>query len=126
MRALVRRLLPLRAKEAVAVVLGSGPVVALIRLSTGNVIPHHGTRIFVGHPRISDYMVASIVWKYYERAEVDLIKKWVPATGDVIELGASAGIITALIASRLGPGRRLISTPFSTSKLTSRTATVSP
>jgi hypothetical protein len=91
MRALIRKMLPLGGKQAIANVRGSAPVVWPIRRWTGNVVRHHGARIDVSHPRITDYTVASIVWKDYERAEVDLIKTWTPHTGDVIEQFTALG-----------------------------------
>ena len=50
-----------------------------------------------------------IFWGFYESAELRLIRKHLPATLDVVELGGSLGVVAAHIGQRLEPGRQLIS-----------------
>jgi len=50
-----------------------------------------------------------IFWGFYESAELRLIKHYLPATLDVVELGGSLGVVSAHIGRRLEPGRQLIS-----------------
>lgn len=55
------------------------------------------------------WVLASIFWGFYEGAEVRFIEKYFKGDTDVVELGASSGIISAHIVSKLQKGKRLIS-----------------
>ena len=54
-------------------------------------------------------IVASIFWGFYEGAEIRFIEKYFNGDTDVIELGASSGIISAHILSKMQAGRTLVS-----------------
>jgi FkbM family methyltransferase len=75
----------------------------------GRVVPNRGCKIDTRHPSISPSIVASLFWGFYESAESRLVRSYLPLDLDVVELGASIGAVSAQIARRLGPGRRLIS-----------------
>lgn len=65
----------------------------------------HG-RLSVPH-NISPKAVTAIACGAYEYSERYLIRKWLPQNLDVVELGASIGIISREILSRIEPQRRL-------------------
>src|SRR5687768_4025361 len=52
--------------------------------------------------------VASIFWGFYESAEIRFIEKYVDGKMDVIELGASSGIVSAHIVRKLNPSAKMI------------------
>ncbi|MDZ4757534.1 MAG: FkbM family methyltransferase [Bacteroidota bacterium] len=52
--------------------------------------------------------MASIFWGFYESAERRLLMKYYDGSQDVVELGASIGIISSHIAGKLKPNRKLI------------------
>lgn len=58
---------------------------------------------------VSKTNVAAIFWGFYESAEIRLIQKYIDGNSDVVELGASIGIVSGHIASKLKPGRKIIS-----------------
>lgn len=51
--------------------------------------------------------VARIFWRFYERAELKLVARYLPSNVDVVELGSSLGVVALRIASRLDSGRAL-------------------
>jgi FkbM family methyltransferase len=105
----IRRAIPQALKEAAAGVLCSKPVGGTLRAIFNEGIPHRGHRILVDHHRVSATMVAFIYFGIYERAEIDLVAQFLPRDCDVVELGASLGVNSCNIASKLMPGCRLIS-----------------
>jgi FkbM family methyltransferase len=44
----------------------------------------------------------------YERAEIRFVKRYVPVGSDVVELGASLGVVSAHIAAALSPRQKLV------------------
>ncbi len=71
-------------------------------------IPHRGHRILVDRQFVTPTTVARIYFGSYEQAEISLVACFLPPNYDVIELGASLGVNSCNIASRLDSGRRLI------------------
>lgn len=57
---------------------------------------------------IASRFVASVFWGFYESAEIRLIERHLSKQTDVVELGASIGVVSSHIAARLGQGHRLI------------------
>jgi FkbM family methyltransferase len=55
-----------------------------------------------------DVVVSSLFFGTYESAEVFLARELLYPAGDVVELGASMGVLSAHIARRLAPGARLV------------------
>ena len=58
---------------------------------------------------MSNSMAASIFWGFYEAAEIRFVQKYIKGDLDVIELGASCGVVSSHILSKLSPKNRLIS-----------------
>ena len=54
-------------------------------------------------------IVASIFWGFYEGAEIRFVEKYFSGDTDVIELGASSGIISAHILSKMKQDKTLVS-----------------
>lgn len=105
----IRRAIPRGLKDWTANLIAGPTAGRMIRAWSGKTIGHRGTRIAIDHPRVSDEMVGALYWWAYERAEADQISRFLPRDQDVIELGASSGVNTSLIASRLDPKRRVYS-----------------
>ncbi len=104
----IRRLIPQSWKDAVAGMLCSELVGGSLRRFFHDEIPHRGHRILVDPRRVSARTVAFIYFGLYERAEVDLVARFLPDSYDVVELGASLGVNSCNIASKLRSGRRLV------------------
>ena len=104
----IRRLIPQAWKGAAAGVLCSKQVGKHLLKRFNNEIPHRGHRILVDPQLVSARTVAFIYFGLYERAEIDLVARFLPRNCDVVELGASLGVNSCNIASKLIGGRRLI------------------
>lgn len=57
---------------------------------------------------VSDQSFARVFWGLHERKEVSFVKRFLRGDTDVIELGASLGVVSLHIARALKPGRRLV------------------
>jgi FkbM family methyltransferase len=57
---------------------------------------------------VPDRIRAAVFWHLYERAEIQLIKRYLPRDLDVIELGSSFGVTAAHALARLDPDRKLV------------------
>jgi FkbM family methyltransferase len=104
----VRRLIPQAWKDAVAGVLCSTAVGDALRRFFRGKIPHRGHRILVDSQRVPPRTVAYIYFGLYERAEIDLVARFLPPDHDVVEFGASLGVNSCCIASKLMMGRRVV------------------
>ena len=76
-----------------------------IAMAYRNRIPSHG--LTINTQGIIPRNVAMLYWGLYEKAEIQFIKRYLRSDLDVIELGASIGIVSAHICRKL-QGRRLI------------------
>ena len=70
-------------------------------------IPYRGFKVAI-EPRVRSRIAAQLFWRFYERIELDQIEAFLPPDLDVVELGASIGVSTMLIARKLAPGRRVV------------------
>jgi FkbM family methyltransferase len=103
----LRLLTPGPAKAAIVRVLVSVPVDRCVRKLFKNGVPHHGARIPLDSISSSG-TAARLLFGLYERAETYAVGHFLPPDFDVIELGASLGVITCLIAGRVRPPKRII------------------
>lgn len=71
-------------------------------------IPCRGVRVDTSDPAVADAIKASIFFRIYESAEQRLVSRLLRADLDVVECGASLGVVSAQILRRLGPGKRLV------------------
>jgi FkbM family methyltransferase len=94
------------AKAAVFKTLTSGPMDVAVRTLFRNSIPHYGNRIRM--PADFHVNAAAIALRLYERAEVAMVRNFLPTDIDVVELGSSIGVVSCQIARRLRNGARLI------------------
>lgn len=72
-------------------------------------IPSRGHAISTDGEGIHPSVKAMLFWGMYESAEIRFVRKYLRSDLDVIELGASIGVVSAQIASLLQPGRTLTS-----------------
>jgi len=79
----------------------------LRRLSRG-IVRTDGLAISVRSPRVNGRTVVGIRLGIYERAERQFVKQYVPDSLDVIELGASIGVVSGEIARKLRPGTTFV------------------
>ena len=82
-----------------------------IRRLCGSRVPDvrwRGYRFNLADTAIAPRFVASVYWGFYESAEGRLIERHLSDQFDVVELGASIGVISSHIAAKLGSGRKLI------------------
>ncbi|WP_462187905.1 MULTISPECIES: FkbM family methyltransferase [unclassified Frankia] len=97
-----------RTKISIAGVLTSPAVGTVIAAATRNRVPNHGLRFDVADRDFTPQARAALFWRLYEGAEIRMIRRHLTTSGTVVELGASLGITSAHIASRLAPGSRLV------------------
>jgi len=71
-------------------------------------IPFHGLRFDTSIHEISPASKAQLFFKIYESAEVRFIDKYLPESLDVVELGSSIGVLSAIIRKKLAKETRLI------------------
>jgi FkbM family methyltransferase len=69
----------------------------------------HGVLIDVRSPMITRTTKAALFFGTYESAETRLVRKYLPRDLDVVELGASLGVVTCVVRRHISLGRRLIS-----------------
>lgn len=99
---------PARLKVAVADLLCSRPVGECIAAIFPDRVPSAGLWIDAPSPDITPDTKARLLWGLYERAEIRMLERHLPPFLDVVELGASIGAVSAHIARRLDPSRRLV------------------
>jgi FkbM family methyltransferase len=73
----------------------------------GNKVRHRGTTLYIERKFAKSR--AAIFWNLYERAEVDQLRKYLRPDLDVIELGASLGVVSTQVLKILNPGKKLVS-----------------
>jgi len=98
-------LLPLKIK--VSKILLNEFVGRIISYKYKNLIPFWNCKIDCSSSTFTNKMKASIYFRAYEGAEVRFIRKYLPTHNDVIELGASLGIVSAHIIEKLENNARL-------------------
>lgn len=84
------------------------PIGYLIGAYYRDKIPHQDCVILTRSPNIAANVKARLRWGFYERSEMHLLGPHLRADLEVIELGSSLGVISAHIARRLPPDKRLI------------------
>lgn len=97
-----------RAKVLVAATLCRPPLGRLLARHFENHIPSRGCVIEVDGAGAAASTAASLFFGFYESAEIRMVQRHLPRDADVVELGASLGAVSAQIARRLAPGRRLV------------------
>lgn len=98
-------------KALLASVLCQAWIGRLLRTVFGAQLPSlrfRGLRIDVRTPAVAPQTVAQIFWGIYESAELRFVERHLRSDLDVVELGASLGVVSSAIARRLQPGRRLV------------------
>ncbi len=87
----------------------TAPVVGrAIALVTGDTFRSRGLRVNTAHPAIQPVIKAMLFWNMYESAEIRFVQRYLRWDMDVVELGASLGIMACQIRSRLAPERKLV------------------
>jgi FkbM family methyltransferase len=89
-------------KKLIFNILCNGITGTIILLLFGKRIPnlrHKGFRFTVS-PSVEKRIAASVFFGFYESAEIRFVQKFFQGDIDVIELGASSGIVSAYITSR--------------------------
>jgi FkbM family methyltransferase len=81
----------------------------MVALLYKNKIPFHGLNINTKSSHVNASTKAMLFWGMYESAEVRFIKKYLTATDNVIELGASLGVVSSIIGSTIGDEGNCIS-----------------
>lgn len=78
----------------------------VVRWWYGDRLPHRGFAIQT--QGLAPGVIARIFWGKYERAELDFVARYPVGDGDIVELGASIGIVSLQLAARLAPGRKCV------------------
>ena len=72
------------------------------------VLRWHKFRFSAPIEKVHYKQIASIFWGFYESAEIRMVEKYLNVNLDIIELGASLGIVSSHIAAKLSPGKMLL------------------
>ena len=97
-----------KAKVRVARQLCRPLVGRLVGAATGERVRCRGAVIDTASALVLPEVKASLYWGLYESAEIRFVQRHLPSDLDVVELGASIGVVSAHVARRLDPGRRLV------------------
>jgi FkbM family methyltransferase len=71
-------------------------------------IPSRGFKIDPGGTHVSWHAVPRLFWGLYEKAEINFVRNYLRPELDVVELGASLGVVSLHIAQRQAPDRLLV------------------
>ncbi|MDP1921622.1 MAG: FkbM family methyltransferase [Myxococcales bacterium] len=71
-------------------------------------VPNRGCRIDTSSPLVTPEVKAMLFWRLYEGAELRFVERYLRADLDVVELGASLGVMGSQIARKMGPTRQLV------------------
>ncbi len=104
---MARRGLSGERKARLASVLTSTPLAAPLRIVAGR-IPCGECTIDTRFPFVADHTRAEMWWGMYESGERRAIETSLLDDTDIVELGASLGVVSSHLARRLGSGRRLV------------------
>jgi FkbM family methyltransferase len=104
-----RRALSPELKQGLADLLCSDAVGRVLGRAFGDRIPRAGLRFHVPSPPVSPCTRAQIFWGIYESAEIRFARRFLGSDLDVIELGASLGVVSCELARILAGRRRLVS-----------------
>jgi len=74
----------------------------------GQRIPNRGIVVDTSSPLITPRMKGYLFWGLYESAELRFLHKYLRTDLDVIELGASIGVVSCQIRKRIAPERKLV------------------
>ncbi|MES2732322.1 MAG: FkbM family methyltransferase [Bacteroidota bacterium] len=66
-------------------------------------------RFIVDEKSVNKRMIASILWGFYESAEIRYIEQYLNGNLNVLELGGSIGIVSSHIATKLKAGKLFVS-----------------
>lgn len=97
-----------RMKLGLAALLSSGPVSWVVDRLFPRRVLSHGLWLGRGSSAFTPRTKAMILFRLYERAEIGLVNRGLPEDADIVELGASLGVVSSHLANKLGAGRRLI------------------
>ena len=99
---------PIPLKRAVAAVICQPPIGRVIARLTSDRIPIDGLRISTRSPSVPPGAKARIFWGIYEGAERRYVRRYLNPTLDVVELGASLGVVTCEILRKVDPEVRVV------------------
>jgi FkbM family methyltransferase len=74
----------------------------------GDRIPSAVGPVDTHDPVVPDQVKARLALRLYERAELRFVDEHLPRDLDVVELGASIGVVTRAVAGHLDPGRKVV------------------
>lgn len=97
-----------RLKTLMANFLVSRPMAWLVRMTYRTHLPSMGIAVSIPRDMLDDRTRALIAFGLYERAEIEFVRRFLPVGTDVVEVGASVGIVSAHIAACLSPDYRLV------------------
>lgn len=95
-------------KRAAASVLCSAPVGRVVGRVLGHRFRSGDCRIATDTRLVGPRTEAALFWGLYESAELRFVRQHLRRDLDVVELGASIGVVSSCIARKLEPGRRLV------------------
>lgn len=83
-------------------------IARLIHRWYGDHIPSRGFVIDPGGDHVSWHAVPRLFWGLYEKAEINFVRQYLRTDLDVVEVGASLGVVSLHIAQRQHPSKRLV------------------
>lgn len=97
-----------RAKQAIGAVISHPLIGAALSRAYGGRIPFRGNIIDTRNAYIPPQSVAALRWGYYEKAELNFVRQYLCPDLDVVELGASIGVVTLEIIGKQLSHRKLV------------------
>lgn len=98
----------LRTKVQVAKLLCRPNFGTMVARTFSDRIPNGRVRILTSSPAVMPATKAALFWGLYERAEITLIRSGLRSDLDVVELGASIGVVAAHARRIVEPGRKYV------------------
>lgn len=104
----LRRFVPLKLKRKLAPIISNTATGYLLGVLFRNKIPFRGVIVDTScESRIRRKTVSDLVFKIYERAEIDHVRAHLDGNLDVVELGGSIGVNSMQIRKKQAPEKRL-------------------
>jgi len=108
-RRMLRRAIPTGLRTPLYLFLSRGAFGRIAGLVYRNRIPYRGLRILTHNRLVTPVVKALLCWGFYEEDEASFVARSLAPNLDVVELGASLGVVSCLVARKLDADRRVVS-----------------
>jgi len=103
------RSISIKAKTILSNTLVSRPIAAVVSALWPTRLSSMGITIVMPSGTVPARTRAMIRFGFYEKAEIQFVKRYLPPACDIVELGASLGVVSAHIGAKMDSSRMLLS-----------------